>query len=119
MKHHGIYAGIAGAILMTAFAGSAMAAGKFYPDGTNCSLLPDDELVACQNQLYTRQLESGQSAASTGPADQTMVPGGSQDGSAGLPGATTETHESGTSTGGAETPIFAPPAATESTIPAN
>ena len=74
MKHPVILAGIAGTILATGFAGSALAQAKYYPDGTNCSLLSDAELVACQNQIYARQLRSGESAAATGPRDQTLVP---------------------------------------------
>jgi hypothetical protein len=109
MKRHDIYAGIAGAMLLTAFAASAQAAGKYYPDGTNCSLLPDSEIVACQNQIGTRQLESGQSAESTGPGDQTVVPNGTDAGTGGLPGANTTNHGSGGTVGGAETYSFPDP----------
>lgn len=79
MKRHVFLAGIAGSILVAGFAGSALAqassTGRYYPDGTNCSLLSDAELVACQNQIYARQLQSGESAAATGPGDQTVIPG--------------------------------------------
>jgi hypothetical protein len=74
MKRPVILAGIAGTILAAGFAGSALAQAKYYPDGTNCSLLSDAELVACQNQIYARQLRSGESDAATGPRDQTLVP---------------------------------------------
>src|SRR5690242_14953244 len=59
MKPLAILTGLAGALLMTTIASSASAQARYYPDGTNCSLLDDSELVACQNQIYTRQLESG------------------------------------------------------------
>jgi hypothetical protein len=59
MKAQMIFAGIAGALLLTTMAGSANAQARYYPDGTNCSILSDAELVQCQNQLYARQLESG------------------------------------------------------------
>src|SRR5439155_1375524 len=71
MKRHAILAGIAGTMLVAGFAGAALAEGKYYPDGTNCSLLSDAELVACQNQIYARQLSSGESDMATGPNDQT------------------------------------------------
>jgi hypothetical protein len=69
MKAHAIFAGIAGALLLTTMAGSASAETRYYPDGTNCSLLSDDELVPCQNQIYTRQLESGLSQQSANPGE--------------------------------------------------
>jgi hypothetical protein len=79
MKRHAILAGLAGAMLIAGSAGTALAqataGAKYYPDGTNCSLLNDAELVACQNQIYARQLQSGESAAATGPGDQTVIPG--------------------------------------------
>jgi hypothetical protein len=75
MKRHAILAGLAGTMLVAGSAGSALAQAKYYPDGTNCSVLSDAELVACQNQLYARQLQSGESEMATGPADQTVVPG--------------------------------------------
>jgi hypothetical protein len=78
MKRHGILAGLAGTILIAGFAGGALAqastGARYYPDGTNCSLLSDAELVACQNQIYARQLRSGESEMATGPSDQTLVP---------------------------------------------
>ncbi len=74
MKRPVILAGLA-ATLVAGFASGALAETKYYPDGTNCSLLSDAELVACQNQIYARQLESGESDAATGPDDQTLVPG--------------------------------------------
>ena len=74
MKHSLILAGFAAA-LAAGYAGGALAETKYYPNGTNCSLLSDAELVACQNQIYARQLESGESDAATGPDDQTLVPG--------------------------------------------
>ncbi|MDQ7249334.1 hypothetical protein [Dongia sedimenti] len=69
MKTHAIFAGIAGALLLTTMADSANAQSKYYPDGTNCSLLSDAELVQCQNQIYTRQLESGVSREAADPAE--------------------------------------------------
>jgi hypothetical protein len=75
MKRHAILTGIAGTMLVAGFAGSALAQAKYYPDGTNCSLLSDAELVACQNQIYARQLQTGESEMATGPSDQTVVPG--------------------------------------------
>jgi len=66
MKTHAIFVGITGALLLTAVAGSAaLAQARFYPDGTNCSQLSDAELVACQNQIYARQMESGMSQQET------------------------------------------------------
>ena len=75
MKRHVVLAGLAGTLLVAGFAGRALAETKYYPDGTNCSLLSDAELVACQNQIYARQLQSGESDAATGPDDQTLIPG--------------------------------------------
>jgi hypothetical protein len=69
MKAHAVLAGIAGALLLTTVAGGASAQARYYPDGTNCSLLSDDELVACQNQIYARQLESGVSQQAADPAE--------------------------------------------------
>jgi len=74
VERHVLCAGIAGALILVAFAGSAAAESKYYPDGTNCSLLSDSELVPCQNQLYTRQLESGASQQAAQPGDQTLIP---------------------------------------------
>jgi len=82
MKRHTILAGIAGTMLVAGFAGAALAESKYYPDGTNCSLLSDAELVACQNQIYARQLQSGESEMATGPNDQTVVPGSNPAGAA-------------------------------------
>jgi hypothetical protein len=79
MKRHVILAGIAGTIFTAGFAGGALAQAStgapYYPDGTNCSLLSDQELVACQNQIYARQLQTGESYEATGPGDQTLIPG--------------------------------------------
>src|SRR5581483_10201157 len=47
MKRPVILAGLA-ATLVAGFASGALAETKYYPDGTNCSLLSDAELVACQ-----------------------------------------------------------------------
>ncbi len=69
MKTHAIFGGIAGAVLLTALAGSAHAQARYYPDGTNCALLSDAELVPCQNQIYARQLESGVSQMAADPAE--------------------------------------------------
>jgi hypothetical protein len=69
MNAHATFIGIAGGLLLTAIAGSANAQARFYPDGTNCSLLSDGELVACQNQIYTRQLESGLSHQTAEPGE--------------------------------------------------
>jgi hypothetical protein len=79
MKAYAIFAGIAGALLLTTMAGSASAQAKFYPDGTNCSTLSDAELVACQNQIYARQLESGISQQAADSTD-TPVPSSHIDG---------------------------------------
>ena len=79
MKRHAILAGIASTMLIAGFASGALAQGstgaKYYEDGTNCSLLSDDELVACQNQIYARQLQSGESDHATGPTTQPVIPG--------------------------------------------
>jgi len=69
MKAFAMLTGIAGALVITTVAGTATAQARFYPDGTNCSLLSDDELVACQNQIYARQLESGVSQQAADPTD--------------------------------------------------
>jgi hypothetical protein len=69
MKAHAIFASLAGALLLTTMADSALAQAKYYPDGTNCSLLSDAELVQCQNQLYARQLESGVSNQAAEPVE--------------------------------------------------
>jgi len=86
MKRHSLLAGIAGTMLVAGFASGAFAqastSGKYYPDGTNCSLLSDQELVACQNQIYARQLRSGESEMATGAGDQTVVPGSNPAGAA-------------------------------------
>lgn len=76
MKRHVILAGAAGAVLAAASVSGALAQARstYYPDGTNCSLLSDAELVACQNQIYARQLQTGISAQATGPNDQTVIP---------------------------------------------
>jgi hypothetical protein len=73
MKAYAIFAAITGALLLTTVSGSALAQARFYPDGTNCSLLSDSELVACQNQIYARQLESGISQQAADPTD-TPIP---------------------------------------------
>jgi len=69
MKTHAIFAGIAGALLLSTISGSASAQARYYPDGTNCSVLGDAELVQCQNQIYARQLESGVSQMAADPAE--------------------------------------------------
>ena len=46
------------------------------------ALVSDAELVACQNQIYARQLQSGESYEATGPHDQTVVPGSNPAGAA-------------------------------------
>ncbi len=69
MKTHAIFVALSGALMLTAMAGSAHAQARYYPDGTNCSLLSDAELVHCQNQIYARQLESGVSAMAADPAE--------------------------------------------------
>jgi len=79
MKPHVMFAGVTAALLLTSVADSAVAQAKFYPDGTNCSLLSDAELVACQNQIYARQLESGVSQQAADPAE---VPSGHIEGNA-------------------------------------
>ena len=87
----------AGFALFAGFSGNAAAQAKFYPDDTNCSVLPDSELVACQNQIYARQLRSGESASVTTPSDQTDIPGsniarGTENDLGGIvPGAETDT----------------------------
>ncbi len=77
-----VLAGFAGSLLVAGFSGQALAQAKYYPDGTNCSILSDAELVACQNQIYARQLQSGESYEATGPNDQTVVPGSNPAGAA-------------------------------------
>jgi hypothetical protein len=69
MKAHAIFGGLAGALLLTTMTDSALAQAKYYPDGTNCSVLSDAELVQCQNQIYARQLESGVSSQMADPAE--------------------------------------------------
>jgi hypothetical protein len=69
MKAHAVFARFAGALLLTTVADGAIAQAKHYPDGTNCSLLNDAELVQCQNQIYARQLESGISGQLADPAE--------------------------------------------------
>jgi hypothetical protein len=69
MRPRAMLAGTATALLLTMTAGAATAQARYYPDGTNCSLLSDAELVACQNQIYARQLESGISQRMSAPAE--------------------------------------------------
>ncbi|WP_395019591.1 hypothetical protein [Dongia sp.] len=69
MKAHAIYTGIAGALLLTAIAGSAQAQMRIYPDGSACNALTGGALVSCQNQVYAQQLESGISQMAADPAE--------------------------------------------------
>lgn len=68
MKAPLIFSGLVGGLLLAA-SGNAVAQAKYYPDGTNCSLLSGAELVQCQNQIYARQLESGMSRQMADPAE--------------------------------------------------
>ena len=104
MKAHMIFAGIAGALLLTTMAGSANAQARYYPDGTNCSILSDAELVPCQNQIYARQLESGvsQMAAEPGEVQSSHIEGNEAGQSDFVPGA------EGTEAPSAYTPVAVP-----------
>ena len=59
MKTHAIFAGIAGALLLTTMAGSANAQARIYPDASECNDLTGGALLSCQNHIYSQQLESG------------------------------------------------------------
>src|SRR5690349_685763 len=69
MKTHAIFAGIAGALLLTTMAGSANAQARIYPDASECNELTGGALVACQNHAYSQQLESGMSNMAADPAE--------------------------------------------------
>jgi hypothetical protein len=70
MKAHAIFIGIAGALLLTTMAGGAAAQARVYPDASACNHLDGGALVACQNQVYRQQMESGIS----GMTDPAAVP---------------------------------------------
>jgi hypothetical protein len=121
MKTHAIFAGIAGALVLTTMAGSADAQARLYPDASACNDLNGGALVACQNHAYSQQLESGISGMAADPAE---VPSshieGNEAGQADfVPGA------EGTELPGAGMPAAAPtvlyslpgPEGTRSTIP--
>ncbi len=101
MKTHAIFAGIAGALLLTTMAGSANAQVRAYPDGAECNHLDGGALVTCQNQVYSQQLESGVSHMTADPA---AVPSSHIEGN----DATQPDFVPG-SEGTAETPIYAAP----------
>jgi len=69
MKAHAIFAGIAGALLLTTMAGSANAQARITPDGSACNHLDGGALVACQNQVYQQQMDSGISGMEADPAE--------------------------------------------------
>ena len=69
MKAHSIFTGIAGALLLTTMAGSVNAQALIYPDASQCNDLTGGALVACQNQVYRQQLESGVSGMAADPAE--------------------------------------------------
>jgi len=69
MKAHAIFAGLAGALLLTTITDSAIAQARVYPDGSECNHLDGGALVACQNQVYQQQLESGISGMTADPAE--------------------------------------------------
>jgi hypothetical protein len=73
MKAHaiftGIFTGIAGALLLTVAAGGAHAQARITPDASACNDLTGGALVACQNQVYREQLESGISGIAADPAE--------------------------------------------------
>ena len=59
MKAHAIFIGITGALLLSTVAGGAYAQARIYPDGSDCNDLTGGALLACQNQVYAQQMESG------------------------------------------------------------
>ena len=69
MKTHAIFAGMAGALLLTAMAGDANAQARVYPDGSACNHLDGGALVSCQNSVYQQQMESGISGMAADPAE--------------------------------------------------
>jgi len=69
MKTHAIFAGIASALVLTTIAGGADAQARITPDGSACNHLDGGALVACQNQVYQQQLESGLSGMAADPAE--------------------------------------------------
>ena len=69
MKTHAIFAGIAGALLLTTMAGSANAQARIYPDASECNDLTGGALLSCQNHIYSQQLESGISGMAADPAE--------------------------------------------------
>ena len=80
MKRHILLAGLAGATLLSAFATGALAQAATYTADTDCSIVPDADRVACEEQKYSQQLQSGESAAATGPNDQTEIPSSNMSG---------------------------------------
>src|ERR1044072_5332316 len=69
MKAHAIFAGTVGTLLLTTLASSANAQVQTYPDASQCNDLTGGALVACQNQVYRQQLESGISQMAADPAE--------------------------------------------------
>ena len=80
MKRHILLAGFTGAALLSAFATGATAQAASYSVDTDCSIVPDADRVACEEQKYSLQLQSGESAEATGPDDQTLVPSSNMSG---------------------------------------
>ena len=70
MKSNAIFfAGIAGGLLLGAYAGTASAQVRIYPDGSDCNHLDGGALLTCQNQVYTQQMESGVSSMAADPSE--------------------------------------------------
>jgi hypothetical protein len=104
-----MFAGIAGAVLMSTFAsGNAMAQSAIYTQDTDCSIVPDADRVACEEQKYSQQLKSGESAEATGPHDQTEIPSSNISG--------THLDESDTSTTVPNAEGYTPPAYLGATV---
>jgi hypothetical protein len=61
-------AGVAGGLLLGASVANAQM--RAYPDGSDCNHLDGGALLACQNQVYMQQMESGVSQM----ADPAEVP---------------------------------------------
>jgi hypothetical protein len=70
MRFHAIFlAGAAGGLLLGAYAGTASAQVRVYPDASACNHLDGGALLTCQNQVYTQQMESGVSNMAGEPAE--------------------------------------------------
>jgi hypothetical protein len=105
MRVHAIFTGLAGALLLTTMAGHADAQARVYPDGSQCNHLDGGALVACQNQVYQQQMESGISGLAADPAEvpSSHIEGNEAGQSDFVPGA------EGTEPPGAGMPSAAPP----------